>query len=86
METTATPIKREKLYNLITATLAPDREMTAREIATELYIEHCLATPTRQEVAPRLTELLRAERVEVCGTKYDEDTRKHVSVYRITNK
>jgi hypothetical protein len=78
-----TPVKREKLYNLIIETIYPDKEMTAREIATDLYTQHLLVTPTRQEVAPRLCELMEQGRVEVCGSKVDEQTNKKVSIYRL---
>ena len=83
METRARPIKREKLYNLITAALAPDKEMTAREIATELYHKWIVPYPTRGMVQPRCTELVKAGHLEVCGSKLDELTRKQVSIYRL---
>ena len=78
-----TPIKREKLYNLIVSTLKHSEGMTAREIASELYKLGFIATPTRQETAPRLTELEYFGRVEVCGSKIDERTHKNVSIYRL---
>lgn len=77
-----TPIKRQKLYDLIIMTLGPNKEMTAREIATELHKQKYLATATRQEVAPRCTELVKQGHLVVCGSKVDEETRKHVSIYR----
>ena len=77
-----TPVKREKLYDLIISTLKPDREMTARELSTELWKLGFLVTPTRQEVAPRLTELEHKHIVEVCNTERDKKTKKCVSLYK----
>lgn len=78
----ATPVKRQRLYNLITETLGADNEMTAREIASDLYTKHEVPYPTRGMVQPRCTELVKLGRIKVCGSKIDEVTRKHVSIYR----
>ena len=78
-----TQIKREKLYSLILATLKDSKGMTAREVSINLFAQGHIFTPTRQETAPRLCELEKQGRVEVCGSKVDESTRKHVSIYRL---
>jgi len=77
-----TPVKREKLYNLIIDVLGYG-EFTAREIATELYKKGCVPFPTRGMVHPRLTELEKKNVVEVSGTMIDDTTRKRVSIYRL---
>ena len=77
-----TPIDRNRFYRLITEVLA-NKELTAREIAEILFEQGFVMTATRQEVAPRLTELEKMERVEVVGSKVDVLTKKRVSIYRL---
>lgn len=77
-----TPIDRNRFYRLITEVLA-NKELTAREIAEVLFEQGFVMTATRQEVAPRLTELEKMERVEVVGSKVDVLTKKRVSIYRL---
>ena len=77
-----TPIERQKLYRLITEVLS-NKELTAREIAEVLFMQGYLMTGTRQEVAPRLTELEKMDRVEVVGSKVDVLTKKRVSIYKL---
>lgn len=78
------PIKREILYIRIMQELKGKR-LTAHEIADNLHKKNYITYPHRQMVAPRLTELERMERVEVVGKKFDEETKKTVSVYSIRN-
>ena len=78
-----TPIKREKLYSLILATLNGSEGMTAREVSINLFAQGYIFTPTRQEVAPRCTELVEKGKLEVCGSKIDESTCKRVSIYKL---
>lgn len=77
---TDTPIKREKLYNLILNELK-EGSMTAHEIAVQLKKQGHLVYGARQEVAPRLTELEQKGKVEVQGRVYDMDTGKNVHLY-----
>ena len=77
-----TPIDRQRLYRLITEVLS-NKELTAREIAEVLFERGCVMTATRQEVAPRLTELEKMDRVEVVGSKVDVLTKKRVSIYKL---
>ena len=77
-----TPIDRNRFYRLITEALS-NNELTAREIAEVLFLRGFIMTATRQEVAPRLTELEKMERVEVVGSKVDVLTKKRVSIYRL---
>ena len=58
-------------------------KLTAREIATVLHARGRIRQPTRQAVAPRLTELVRIERVKVVGKAHDIESRRKVAVYRL---
>jgi hypothetical protein len=80
-----TPIRREKLYNLITADLM-EGNATAHEIAKHLKKAGHLVYGARQEVAPRLTELEIKGRVEVLAKVWDEDTQKNVSLYGLIHE
>lgn len=55
--------------------------MTAREIAVVLYRYDLVSEPTRQQVQPRLTELVQDGLVEVIGKRYDSRTDRHVALY-----
>jgi len=56
--------------------------LTARQIAISLYKSGLRVSPHRQEVHPRLTELVNMGLVVECGKQYDSDTKKIVTVYR----
>lgn len=77
-------IRKQKLYMLILTALQEHGELTAREASVILFEQGAVATPTRQEAAPRMCELCERGQIEVCGTKIDSQTLKRVSVYRIT--
>lgn len=53
-----------------------DREMSARQLATEMGFTE------RNAVAPRLTEMTNAGILEVCGKAYDALTDRKVALYR----
>lgn len=55
------------------------RELTAREIASELHFSDLNA------VKPRLTELCHANIIEPVAKKYDAVTDRNVSVYRVVS-
>lgn len=78
-----TPVKRTILYKWIEKVLAVHGELTAREISVVLYNKGIVAYPVRDSCQPRITEMCRMGRVEVCGSKVDEFTRKRVSIYRL---
>ena len=78
-----TPVKREKLYTWIIKALSVYGELTAREIADYLYSQNVIPIAIRQSTAPRCTELVQMGRIEVCGSKVDEDSKKRVSIYRL---
>lgn len=55
--------------------------MTSREIAVVLYRHDLVSEPTRQQVQPRLTELVQDGLVEVIDKRYDSRTDRHVALY-----
>lgn len=67
-------------------------EYTARELATKMYNtidedgNRLLRTAERQETAPRLTELLKLDLVEVVNKKYDRISGCNVAVYKRKEK
>lgn len=78
-----TPVRRDILYTWIEKVLTVNEELTAREISVELYDKGVVAYPLRDSCQPRLTEMCKMGRVEVCGSKVDVFTRKRVSIYRL---
>lgn len=75
--------KRKLIYECL-----ENGEYTARELAKKMYRtidkngERLLETESRQEVAPRLTELEKLGLVEVVDKRQDERSRRKVAVYR----
>ena len=59
------------------------RELTAKEIAFEMYRAGYIPTAERNFTAPRLTELSQKGVVEPIGKKKCEYTGKTVAVYRL---
>lgn len=75
-------VNKNKMYGLILEQLKY-QDMTAREVAVVLYRHRLVLTPARQQVQPRLTELVQSGRVEVVGKRLDSLTGKRVAVYRL---
>lgn len=75
-------VNKNKMYGLIIEQLKY-QDMTAREVAVVLYRHRLVLTPARQQVQPRLTELVQDGRVEVVGKRLDTLTGKRVAVYRL---
>ena len=73
--------KKKNRYEQILNRLG-NREMTAKEIAVELFELGMTNTTERNTCAPRLTELEKMGYVEVIGKKKCEWTGKMVAVYR----
>ena len=73
--------KKKKRYEQILNRLG-NREMTAKEIAVEMFELGMIASTERNYTAPRLTELEKMGYVEVIGKKKCEWTGKMVAVYR----
>jgi len=74
-------VNKQMRYNQILEVLG-DKEMTAKEIAQEMYMRELIPTNERNYTAPRLTELSIEGIVEPVGKKKCEWTNKMVSVYR----
>ena len=73
--------KKKKRYEQILNRLS-NREMSAKEIAVEMFELGMIASTERNYTAPRLTELEQMGYVEVIGKKKCEWTGKMVAVYR----
>lgn len=80
-----TTVDKQKRYRQILACLS-GHEMTAKEIAMEMYQKGDIPTGERNFTAPRLTELMHQGIVEPVKKKVCEYTGKTVSVYKITKE
>ena len=78
-------VNKQLKYDQILEVLG-DKEMTAKEIAQEMYMREWIPTNERNYVSPRATEMLIDGRLEVIGKKICEWTGKKVSVYKRRNK
>jgi hypothetical protein len=78
-------VDRKKRYSQILEVL-DGKEMTAKEIAQEMYMRGYIPTNERNFTAPRLTELSESGVVEPIGKKKCEWTGKTVSVFKIREK
>jgi len=78
-------VDKEKRYAQIKNILA-DKIMTAREVAEEMYRRGYTTTKERNNSAPRLTELVDRCEVEIVGKKYDSQTGRNVTTYKIIAK
>lgn len=74
-------VNKEKRYKQIKEILG-DKEMTAREVALELYKRRYTTSADRNYAAPRLTELVDRCEVMVVGKKYDSETGRKVATYK----
>lgn len=74
-------INRQQRYNQILEILG-DRELTAKEIAQEMFEKGYIPTNERNFTAPRLTELSIKGIVEPIGKKKCQWTNKSVSVFK----
>jgi hypothetical protein len=77
--------KKKKRYEQILNRLS-DREMTAKEIAVEMFELGMIPSSERNYTAPRLNELEKMHYVKVIDKKKCEWTGKLVSIYRKTTK
>lgn len=78
-------LDKKRLYDLIISTLMENNQngLTAREIAVILYNKGYIKSNERQATAPRLTELVDANRAVVIGKRLDDISLKNVAVYSI---
>ena len=72
-------VDKEKRYKQILDVLS-NKEMTAKEIANEMWMREIIPTNERNFVSPRLTELTNAGKVEPIGKKLCYWTNKKVTV------
>lgn len=75
-------IDRQSMYTMILRVLK-NREMTAREIALELYNNNEVLSPSRQTTQPRCVELYERGKIKKVGKKYDELTERNVTIYAL---
>lgn len=78
-------VDKQRRYNEILECLG-NNEMTAKEIANEMYVRGMIPTNERNFTSPRLTELSIQGIVEPIGKKKCTWTNKMVSVYRRRNE
>ena len=77
--------KKKKRYEQILNRLS-NKEMTAKEIAVEMYELGMIPSTERNYTAPRLNELEKLHYVKIVGKKKCEWTGKMVSVYKRTTQ
>lgn len=77
-------VDKQVRYNQILEIL-DGKEMTAKEIANEMWMRGLTPTNERNFVSPRATEMLIDGRLEIVGKKKCEWTGKKVTVYRRCN-
>jgi len=75
-------VDRQLRYSQIREILK-DNELTAKEIAVEMYKRGFTPTSERNFASPRLTELLQKGQVEVIGKRVCEYTGATVSVFKL---
>ena len=78
-------VDRQKRYSQILEVLQGGKEMTAKEIAVEMWNRGYIPTSERNFTAPRLTEMSQKGIVEPIGKQLCQWTHKMVAVYKIRN-
>lgn len=78
-------VDKRKRYTQIKEILL-NNDLTAKEVAVEMFKKGYVPTPERNFSAPRLTELCENGQVEIIGKKRCSYTGKKVSVYRYMGK
>lgn len=76
-------VDKAKRYKQIIEILAGGKEMTAKEIAVEMWNRGFVPTSERNFTAPRLTELSKKGIVEPVGKEKCQYTGKTVAVYKL---
>ena len=80
-----TKVDKKRRYSQILEILAGGKEMTAKEIAVEMWNRGYIPTSERNFTAPRLTEMSQKGIVEPIGKQLCQWTHKMVAVYKIRN-
>ncbi len=75
-------VNKEKRYMQIKSVLG-NRELTAREVAYELFRRGYTSSIDRNNAAPRLTELVDRCEVMIAGKKFDNQTNRNVATYKL---
>lgn len=76
-------VNKQKRYEEILEILAGGKEMTAKEIAVEMWNRGYIPTSERNFTSPRLTEMSIKGIVEPCGKQTCQWTHKMVTIYKI---
>ncbi len=76
-------VDKKKRYSQILEILAGGKEMTAKEIAVEMWNRGYIPSSERNFTAPRLTEMSQKGIVEPVGKQLCQWTHKMVAVYKI---
>ena len=76
-------VDKQKRYRQIIEILKDGKQMTAKEIAVEMYNRDYIPTSERNFTAPRLTELSQKGIVEPIGKIKCQYTGKTVAVYEL---
>lgn len=71
---------KEILYTKVLAVLSIKSNLTAREIAEEI------GRHTRQDIQPRLTELLKKGLIVESGKKFDKQSLRNVNCYSLIER
>ena len=75
-------VDKQRRYNQILSILRDGVELTADDIALQMYEKGYVEYPERNYAHPRLTELMYKGKVEVVGKEISTYTGRKVSVYR----
>lgn len=73
-----TKVRYEQIIDILS-----NKEMTAKEIAVEMYKRGLTDSGDRNYSQPRLCELMRMDIVEVIGKRTCEYTNKKVAIYKL---
>lgn len=76
---------RQGMYSMILKELSYG-DMTAREIGVILCRHGLVLSPSRQQVQPRLTELMQEGKISVVGKRKDSLTKRSVAVYHLVKQ
>lgn len=76
--------EKQPLRQMVLDTLL-GKELTAREIAAEMYNKGLLPYPARGVIQPRITELVKDGAIEATGVKFDPVTERKVAVYKVVS-
>ena len=77
------PVERQKFYTAILEMYNDGKELTARECAEHLKKQGLCKFGIRQETQPRLVEMCKMGWMQTVGSKFDQITKKTVTIYAI---